>query len=31
MRLIGMAERAIELMCDRAAKRVTFSKKLMNH
>ena len=28
MRLIGLAERALELMCARAAKRVAFGKPL---
>jgi acyl-CoA dehydrogenase len=28
MRLVGMAERALEMMCDRAAERVTFGKPL---
>ena len=28
MRLIGMSEKALELMCDRATKRITFGKKL---
>ncbi len=31
MRTIGAAERAVELMCDRIAKRETFGKKLMEH
>jgi acyl-CoA dehydrogenase len=31
MRLIGMAERALELMCDRVSKRETFGKKIMQH
>ena len=26
-----MADKALELMCDRATKRVTFGKKLMDH
>jgi acyl-CoA dehydrogenase len=31
MRLIGVAERALELMCDRVSKRETFGKKIMQH
>ena len=31
MRQIGVAERALELMCDRAAKRSTFGKKVIQH
>jgi acyl-CoA dehydrogenase len=31
MRLIGIAERALELMCDRVSKRETFGKKIMQH
>ncbi|MCB0630930.1 MAG: acyl-CoA dehydrogenase family protein [Saprospiraceae bacterium] len=31
MRLIGMAQRALELMCGRATSRMTFGKKLMDH
>ncbi len=31
MRLIGMAQRALEMMCQRAAQRQTFGKKLMDH
>ena len=31
MRLIGNAEKALELMCDRALKRRTFGKDLWDH
>jgi acyl-CoA dehydrogenase len=31
MRLIGLAERALELMCDRALKRVAFGRPLAQH
>lgn len=31
MRLVGMAQRALELMCRRAAERETFGRKLMNY
>jgi len=31
MRLIGYAEKALELMCDRALKRRTFGKDLWDH
>jgi acyl-CoA dehydrogenase len=31
MRLIGMAERALELMCARSAERETFGKQLFRH
>ena len=31
MRLIGLAERALDLMCSRAVKRTTFGKKLIEH
>jgi alkylation response protein AidB-like acyl-CoA dehydrogenase len=31
MRLIGLAERSLELMCDRAVKRMTFGKKTIQH
>jgi acyl-CoA dehydrogenase len=31
MRLIGVAERALELMCDRVSQRETFGKKIMHH
>jgi acyl-CoA dehydrogenase len=31
MRAIGMAERALEMMCDRASKRVAFGKSLDKH
>ena len=31
MRLIGMAERALQLMCDRAIARKTFGKRVVQH
>jgi acyl-CoA dehydrogenase len=31
MRLVGMAERALELMCRRAAERVTFGRPIADH
>ena len=31
MRLIGMAQRALDLMCKRAESRVAFGRKLMDH
>ena len=31
MRLIGVAERSLELMCDRAVKRKTFGKPTIKH
>ncbi len=31
MRLIGLAERALELMCDRALKRVAFGRPIAQH
>ena len=31
MRLIGMAERALELMCGRAIARKTFGKRVVQH
>ncbi len=31
MRMVGMAERALEMMCERAAQRQTFGKKLYRH
>ncbi|XP_051817542.1 acyl-CoA dehydrogenase family member 11 [Antechinus flavipes] len=31
MRSIGMAEKALQIMCERAAQRVTFQKKLYAH
>ncbi|XP_030062544.1 acyl-CoA dehydrogenase family member 11 isoform X2 [Microcaecilia unicolor] len=31
MRTIGLAERALQIMCERAAKRKTFGKKLYEH
>jgi acyl-CoA dehydrogenase len=31
MRLIGMAQRALEMMCQRAVSRQTFGRKLMDH
>jgi acyl-CoA dehydrogenase len=31
MRLIGMAQRALEMMCQRATERSTFGRKLMDH
>ena len=31
MRMIGMAERALEMMIERAADRKTFGKRLLRH
>jgi alkylation response protein AidB-like acyl-CoA dehydrogenase len=31
MRMIGMAERALEMMCARAASRKAFGKMLLRH
>lgn len=31
MRAVGMAEQALELLCQRAASRQTFGKKLYEH
>ncbi|XP_043451328.1 LOW QUALITY PROTEIN: acyl-CoA dehydrogenase family member 11 [Prionailurus bengalensis] len=31
MRIVGLAERALQIMCERATKRVAFNKKLFSH
>lgn len=31
MRTVGLAERALQIMCDRATQRVAFKKKLFSH
>lgn len=31
MRSIGMGERALQIMCERATQRVVFKKKLYSH
>lgn len=31
MRIVGLAERALQIMCTRAAQRVAFKKKLYSH
>lgn len=31
MRVVGLAERALQIMCKRAAQRVAFKKKLYSH